>query len=287
MFRMRSDRRGAFTLIELLVVIAIIAILIALLVPAVQKVREAANKTTCGNDLRQIGTAVHNYAGVYNGKLPPQLNYGGNNRGWQTFYMNLFPYIEQQPLFNRANNTDSWGNGCHNVPVQILSCPSDPTYTNGKSTQTDWATTSYAAVHAMFSAVQVTDINTGQPSFQSKYKIGNIPDGSSQVIGIVEKYNQLTYHSWAQLQVHPSSQNYWGWNQWSTAYGPWGWYLPQIQPMVPNGQAHPYYPQTGHASMNVMLMDASVRGITGTINQTQWSYMCTPDDGNVITTWGN
>ncbi|MSQ93773.1 MAG: DUF1559 domain-containing protein [Gemmataceae bacterium] len=286
MLRVRSVRRGAFTLIELLVVIAIIAILIALLVPAVQKVREAANKTTCGNNLRQVGTAIHNYAGVYTGKLPPQLTFMGGGHNWQPFWSNLYPYVEQQPLFNKSTNSDAWGNGGHNVPVQVYTCPSDPTYTNGIGNN-GWAVVSYSPCHLSFSSANVVDTGTGQMNAQGKYRIGNMPDGSSQIVGIVERYNQLTYYGWYNNQVYPCSSYHWGWNSNCSGYGPWGLYIPQIQPTVPNGQAHPYYPQSGHAVMNVMLMDASVRGIGSTVNGTQWNWMCTPDDGNAITGWGN
>ncbi len=93
----RRPARSAFTLIELLVVIAIIAILIALLVPAVQKVREAAARAQCGNNLRQIGLATHNYHDVRK-SFPPLRIAGGD--GWATFFVMIMPYMEQGNIYN-------------------------------------------------------------------------------------------------------------------------------------------------------------------------------------------
>lgn len=113
--------RTAFTLIELLVVIAIIAVLIALLLPAVQQAREAARRSQCKNNLKQIGLAVHNYFATYNlfplGKLlnaaPPLNNRGcGNGAQWYhetNWYFAIFPYIDQGPAFAGLNSSEPIG----------------------------------------------------------------------------------------------------------------------------------------------------------------------------------
>src|SRR5688500_19565009 len=102
---MKRLRSRGFTLIELLVVIAIIAILIALLLPAVQQAREAARRTQCKNNLKQLGLALHNYHDTYNVFPPRQTGSGHINTGRQRMaisgFVSLSPFFEQKPLYDR------------------------------------------------------------------------------------------------------------------------------------------------------------------------------------------
>jgi prepilin-type N-terminal cleavage/methylation domain-containing protein len=117
-----SRRRGpAFTLIELLVVIALIGILSALLLPAAQRVREAANRLTCANNLKQLGLAVHDYHDTY-GKIP----YSRRDR-YQTWCVLLLPYLEQENLYKQWNLSrtyyDPLNELARQTPVKLFFCP--------------------------------------------------------------------------------------------------------------------------------------------------------------------
>jgi len=294
MFRRLKAIRLAFTLIELLVVIAIIAILIALLVPAVQKVREAAARTTCTNNLKQMGLAIHNYAGTFQGKLIPTLTVDyAPPAAWESYWSTMLPYIEQQPLYSKGQSAGAgWNNNNHAAVVAIYQCPSDPTGTNGINPQTGWATVSYGQNVLVFGQNNQND-SRGNTVVPAKYKIGNIPDGTSNCIGIVERYGSLPLYNYAGLWSHPMGGPWGQWPQWSHGYGQWGvQYVPQIQPPANNTvngvNAHPYYPNTGHPICMCLLMDGSVRGVGTSVSQQTWIWACTPDDGNALPqNWNN
>ena len=127
----------AFTLVELLVVIAIIAILIALLLPAVQAAREAARRMQCGNNLKQIGVAMHNYHDAH-GALPYGASEIQNNKPGGSWGAFILPYLEQQPAYEQfdftipmlhANNAEAV-----KTVVPVYLCPTDPGSSNPIST---------------------------------------------------------------------------------------------------------------------------------------------------------
>jgi prepilin-type N-terminal cleavage/methylation domain-containing protein/prepilin-type processing-associated H-X9-DG protein len=212
MSRSRFPARSAFTLIELLVVIAIIAILIGLLLPAVQKVREAAARTQCTNNLKQMGLGLHNYHDTYQ-KLPQgTVDWNTNGtapyEGSWSWQAQILPYIEQDNVYRQAKawqvppNTYSWSNPMCSQKMKIYNCPSDSrgasAWPGASSGLPDQATTGYLGVSGTTSTAYDGILYMG-----SKVTLVGITDGTSNTIMVGER--------------PPNSNLEFGW--WLTAYG--------------------------------------------------------------------
>ena len=304
-----SARRG-FTLIELLVVIAIIAILIALLVPAVQKVREAAARTQCTNNMKQIGLALHALHGATKA-LPPMVAPSSgsvitlaaqpyNQAEGFTVFTWLLPYIEQGPLSTVANgNVNNTINGftIYETPVQLFRCPADVSSPNNLGSTTNgganvWAVGNYSANYYIFgnpgaaAGASTAQLEQGFGTIQSVFL-----DGTSNTVMFTERYG--TCGTAGTPNGNPMYCNLWcdsnlTWrpvicvnnaNQQPTAPGYPPCNMFQVEPnwltTCDSTRA-----QTPHQSgIMTCLGDGSVRLLTTSISAAIWAEACDPRDG--------
>jgi len=194
----KALRRG-FTLIELLVVIAIIALLIGLLLPAVQKVREAASRIRCANNMKQMGLAAQNYHDVEH-HLPPGIGYDPftENGTFGTYFFHVLPYVEQGALFRNSLGAAAFlspvgtttlyypgNNSVYSRPVATFLCPSDPSVGSGGIVMINgypFGAASYAP-NGLISGTA-----SPAPGPQGKTQMLAIMDGTSNTILHAEKY---------------------------------------------------------------------------------------------------
>jgi prepilin-type processing-associated H-X9-DG protein len=277
-----------------LVVIAIIAILIGLLLPAVQKIREAANRMKCSNQLKQMSLGAANYENT-NGVMPPSWAHN-NGTAYGSLHFWLLPYVEQDNLFRQAGN-NSWN--VNNSKVNIYTCPSDPTKWNSFPD----GGTSYAFNLMVFGPTWGQDYKSGLNSL-----ITSMPDGTSNTVLFAERYKLC----------QPSSGGHtdpvWAAHPWSTPNGPWavaafGYTTSSNSPYgYPNlnGGTSGYYPDLGWANgpgtpfqtnptaancnwyvlqsahsgtMNAAMGDGSVKSVRSSISVQTWTQACHPSDG--------
>ena len=299
MFQPHRGRRLAFTLIELLVVIAIIAVLIGLLLPAVQKVREAAARTKCTNNLKQIGVAMHNHHSAHN-SFPMGFNSRslttdgdglGPGWGWAAY---LLPYLEQDALHRRIDFNRDIADPYH-AQTRVTSipgflCPSDsppsPTFTVAGVANCQVAFANYVGLGGIYEVTDNPDTNTGVLLRNCVYRVTDITDGASSTLMVSERHSKrspmTTWTGAVTGSINPPI------NPGYEDEGPPTLILMNIgepaDARTPNNALdHVEDPSSLHiGGINALFCDGSVRFVRNSISPYTWSGLGTRAGGEVL-----
>ncbi|MBA4063590.1 MAG: hypothetical protein C0501_07720 [Isosphaera sp.] len=292
MSRVERPGRGGFTLIELLVVVAIIAVLVGLLLPAVQKVREASARTQSQNNLKQLALAAQGYHDRF-GNFPPLLGLdftrGGEGTGSGAVHYHLLPGIEQQEVWDRgfwrAGRENQSNQGPHRVVLKVYVNPGDPGNTmNGIalsfSATNFYAGTSYPASAQFFAQTNATG---GLVNAQYYRKLREVLDGSSSTVMFAESYMTCGSgrHAWGERSIgvsHPSFAN--TGRSGAAAVGPGA----RFQPKPELAACNPALAQGpwGGGGIQVALADGSARLVSPSVTGSTWWSSLTPAAGDIL-----
>lgn len=257
-------RRRAFSIIELIVILAIIAILIGLLLPAVQKVREAAARTQCMNNLKQITLAFHNINDTY-GKFPGAIGDFPAEGSSGTYFFFILPFIEQDNLYKHAQSDKGgffsvWNGETYSRIIKTYICPSDGSA--GKDHLFDgWlATSNYAANWLAFGSAG----DKIPATFQ---------DGLSNTVAFTERFQMCS--------GTPCAWGYAGPSLWMPAFAYESHGRFQLTPRPE--ACDPTLPQSSHiGAINVAMADGSCRSVSLSVSPMTWFHVCTPSGGEVL-----